>query len=96
MVAACSGVYPGVPLGVELEVALLVDVVSVLGTLPVVTVLPAAVGADINTLVSRVGPTTVQVHMQSIWSMCHVNITIRKHALISCYFTLTIDPTYVS
>ena len=57
-----SGLELGVPLGVELELLLFVDVVILLGVL----VLSAAVGVDVITWVVSVGPSTVQVYKQSI------------------------------
>ena len=57
---SASGVALDVPLCVDLEVSLLVDV----GTSPGVPVPPADVGVDVNTWVVGVFPSTVQVYMQ--------------------------------
>ena len=57
---SASGVALDVPLWVDLEVSLLVDV----ETIPGLPVPPADVGVDVSTWVVGVFPSTVQVYMQ--------------------------------
>ena len=73
MVSTCSAQEHGVLLGMELEVSLLVDGV----TLPGVLVLPTVVGVDVS-----VGPSTVQVYVH-----VYVNYTLHTLRTLQSFFT---------